>query len=113
MKTSRRKFLLDSAKACIAFTIVPRFVLGGKGYLAPSDKINLGFIGTGKQGRGLMKSFADKAQVVAGSDVDSKKLALFQSLTETAYAAMADKASYKGFKGYGDFNEILHRKDID
>jgi predicted dehydrogenase len=112
-KNSRRKFIADAAKVTLAFTIVPRFVLGGKGYLAPSDKINLGFIGTGKHGRGLMKSFADKAQIVAGSDVDTKKLALFQSLTEKAYAAAADQTSYKGFKGYADFNEILHRKDID
>jgi hypothetical protein len=55
---NRRKFITTSAKAFAAFTIVPRFVLGGKMpdgtlYTAPSDMINLGFIGTGKQGRGL------------------------------------------------------------
>jgi len=113
MKNNRRKFLTDAAKATLAFTIVPRFVLGGKGYLAPSDKINLGFIGTGKQGRGLLHSFADKAQVLAGADADTKKLALFQSLAEKAYAAASDKPAYKGFKGYTDFRELLHRKDID
>ena len=113
MKNNRRKFLTDAAKATVAFTIVPRFVLGGKGYIAPSDKINLGFIGTGKQGRGLMNAFADKAQVIAGADADSQKLSLFQSLTEKKYAGIADKIAYKGFKGYADFQEILHRKDID
>ena len=113
MKNNRRKFLTDAAKATIAFTIVPRFVLGGKGYTAPSDKINLGFIGTGKQGRGLMNAFADKAQVIAGSDADSQKLSLFQSLTEKKYAVLADKITYKGFKGYANFQEILRRKDID
>jgi predicted dehydrogenase len=113
MKNSRRKFLTDTAKATLAFTIVPRFVLGGKGYLPPSDKINLGFIGTGKQGRGLLHSFSDKAQVVAGADADSKKLALFQSLAEKAYADAAGKSEYKGFKGYADFTELLQRKDID
>jgi predicted dehydrogenase len=113
MKKSRREFLADSAKATLAFTIVPRFVLGGKGYSAPSDRINLGFIGTGKQGRILMSYFANKAQIIAGSDVDTKKLALFQSLTEKAYAAAAGTTSYKGFKGYADFRELLHQKDID
>lgn len=34
----------------MAFTIVPRHVLGGTGYVAPSDKITLGYIGTGTQG---------------------------------------------------------------
>jgi predicted dehydrogenase len=113
MKKSRRKFLVDGAKATVAFTIVPRFVLGGKGYNAPSDRINLGFIGTGKQGRILMQYFADKAQIIAGSDVDVKKLALFQSLTEKAYANATGATSYKGFKGYADFRELLHQKDID
>jgi len=113
MKNNRRKFLADAAKVTLAFTIVPRFVLGGKGYLPPSDRINLGFIGTGKQGRGLLHSFADKAQVVAGADADRQKLALFQSLAEKAYAAATDKPVYKGFKGYADFRELLQRKDID
>ncbi len=113
MKNSRRKFLTNSIKAGIAFTIVPRFVLGGRGYVAPSDKLNLGFIGTGKQARGLLHSFADKAQVIAGSDVDKKKLALFQSLAEKSYAAATQSNAYKGFKGYADFKEMLERKDID
>src|ERR1700712_715290 len=113
MKHNRRKFLADAAKATLAFTIVPRFVLGGKGYLPPSDRINLGFIGTGKQARGLLHSFSDKAQIVAGADADTKKLALFQSLAEKAYATAAGKSEYKGFKGYADFTELLQRKDID
>lgn len=113
MKNNRRKFIADSAKAVLAFTIVPRFVLGGNGYTPPSDRLQLGFIGTGKQGRGLLNSFADKAQVIAGADADTKKLALFQSLTEKAYAASSGKTGYKGFKGYADFRELLQRKDID
>ncbi|HTE11006.1 MAG TPA: Gfo/Idh/MocA family oxidoreductase [Chitinophagaceae bacterium] len=112
-KNDRRKFLADAAKATLVFTIVPRFVLGGKGYRAPSDQINLGFIGTGKQGRGLLNSFADKTQIIAGADADSKKLSLFQSLAEKKYAALTGKSEYRGFKGYADFQEILQRKDID
>jgi len=33
-----------------AFTLVPRHVLGGRGYVAPSDKITLASIGMGRQG---------------------------------------------------------------
>ncbi|MEO5682317.1 MAG: Gfo/Idh/MocA family oxidoreductase [Chitinophagaceae bacterium] len=112
-KNSRRKFLTDAVKTTMAFTIVPRFVLGGKGYLSPSDRINLGFIGTGKQGRGLLKSFADKAQIVAGADVDTKKLELFQTLLQKTYATATGKNDYTGFKSYADFRELLQRKDID
>ncbi|MBN2287936.1 MAG: Gfo/Idh/MocA family oxidoreductase [Candidatus Glassbacteria bacterium] len=48
-KITRRRFL-GSAAAAAAFTVVPRHVLGGPGHIAPSDKINLGYIGLGTQG---------------------------------------------------------------
>ncbi len=111
--TGRRSFLKTTAKASIAFTIIPRFILGGKGYLPPSDKIVLGFIGTGKQARGLVKNFGSRAQVVAGADVDSQKLALFKQITDKIYADTTPKTSYAGLKTYPDFSDILQRKDID
>jgi predicted dehydrogenase len=46
---SRRKFMLASGAAA-AFTIVPRHVLGGPGYVPPSEKITLAYIGCGTQG---------------------------------------------------------------
>ena len=46
---NRRKFL-GSAAAAFAFTVVPRHVLGGPKYVAPSDKLNIGYIGCGTQG---------------------------------------------------------------
>jgi predicted dehydrogenase len=49
---TRRSFLGTTATAAAAFTIVPRFVLGGKGYTAPSDTINVAGIGVGSQGGG-------------------------------------------------------------
>ena len=66
---NRRKFL-GSAGAAVAFTVVPRHVLGGPGYVAPSDKINLGYIGLGTQGlrelTGLLPN--PEIQVVAACD---------------------------------------------
>jgi hypothetical protein len=45
----RREFLA-SAAAGLALTIVPRHVLGGPGYTAPSDRLTLAYIGCGTQG---------------------------------------------------------------
>jgi predicted dehydrogenase len=109
---SRRNFVKNTLAASVGVMIIPRFVMG-RGYLAPSDRINIGFIGTGKQARGLVKGFATKAQVLAGADVDSKKLALFQQITEKLYADVKEKTDYKGFTPYADFRQLLERKDID
>ena len=51
-KTSldRRKFVEIVAASAIGFTIVPRHVLGGKNYIAPSDVITLAYVGIGTQG---------------------------------------------------------------
>ena len=46
----RRRFLERAAGAAAAFTIVPRHVLGGPQFVAPSDKVNLAYIGLGTQG---------------------------------------------------------------
>ena len=48
-KMNRRTFL-ETSSAAMAATIVPRYVLGGPNYVAPSDKVNIGYIGTGTQG---------------------------------------------------------------
>ena len=47
---SRRKFIATSGAAAAAFTIVPRHVLGGAGFVAPSEKITVAHIGCGTQG---------------------------------------------------------------
>jgi len=54
---TRRKFLGGAATTVAGFTIVPRHVLGGAGYIAPSDKVNIGFIGVGAQGLRVMLEF--------------------------------------------------------
>jgi hypothetical protein len=46
---SRRKFIQSASTASMAFTIVPRNVLGA-GFIAPSDQLTLGYIGCGTQG---------------------------------------------------------------
>jgi len=49
-KINRREFMGSAAAASLALTVVPRHVLGGPLFIAPSDKITLGYIGCGTQG---------------------------------------------------------------
>lgn len=48
---SRREFIKTSTLSAAGFMIVPRHVLGGNGFVAPSDKVNVGIIGAGGKGR--------------------------------------------------------------
>src|SRR5215831_11253421 len=68
---SRRDFVSQSAAAAIGLTIVPRRVLGGAGYVPPSDKVNVAFIGVGAQGLRVMLRFLREPDVqgVAVCDV--------------------------------------------
>ena len=68
---SRRRFLGQTAAAAVGFTIVPRRVMGGPGYIPPSDKVNLAFIGVGAQGLRVMLHFLSQPDVqgVAVCDV--------------------------------------------
>ncbi|HTF28605.1 MAG TPA: Gfo/Idh/MocA family oxidoreductase, partial [Flavitalea sp.] len=111
---SRRKFL-GQAAVISTFMIVPRYVLGGKGYTAPSDKINIGFIGLGRQGNGLSNNFMniEDVQVVAASDVYAIKRNNFIAKTNKFYAEKSGQSSYAGCKGYNDFRELLAVKDIN
>lgn len=111
---SRRKFI-GSAAALSAFFIVPRHVLGGVGYLAPSDKITLGWIGAGRQALNLQKSFfnAGGSQILAVTDVYKTKADNFVNITNKFYADAAQQNSYKGCTPYNNFMEMLERKDID
>lgn len=67
---SRRQFMLAGGAAATAFTIVPRHVLGGAGFVAPSEKITLAYIGCGTQGlREMIRMLANTdIQIVAVCD---------------------------------------------
>ncbi len=65
----RRKFI-SSTVAAAGLTIIPRHVLGGAGYIAPSERINLACIGNGTQGTRVMLQLLklSDAQVVSVAD---------------------------------------------
>jgi predicted dehydrogenase len=66
---SRRRFIATTS-AAVAATIVPRHVLGGPGFVAPSDKVNVALVGAGGQGRTNLRAlFQEKdCQVIAIAD---------------------------------------------
>lgn len=111
---SRRKFI-ENAAALSAFFIVPRFVLGGKGYTAPSDMITLGYIGAGRQAVSLQKSFLNtgEAKIIASCDVYKPKVDSFVKQVNTFYADKAGQTKYDGCRSYSNFMELLDQKDID
>jgi predicted dehydrogenase len=111
---SRRQFI-GKASVASAFMIIPRFVLGGKGYTAPSDLITLGFIGTGKQAGGLQGAFlkTNEAKIVAAADVYGAKLKSFADKVNQFYAAQAGQSQYAGCAMHADFRDVLSRKDVD
>ncbi len=71
---SRRKFLRQSGATAIGLTVVPRHVLGGAGYVPPSDKINIAFIGVGAQGLRVMLHFLKEPDVQGVAVCDPNKI---------------------------------------
>ena len=74
---NRRNFLKTAGLAAAAVTIVPRHVLGGKGFLAPSDMLNVAGIGAGGKGESDIANFAKsgKANIAFLCDVDDRRAA--------------------------------------
>ena len=111
---NRRDFIGKSALGAGAVTFIPRHVMGGTGFLTPGDRINLGFIGTGKQSLGLMRSITGcpETMVLAACDVDQKKLARFKDLAEKVNAEKL-QGGKQPVDTYENYRELLERKDID
>ncbi len=97
--STRRSFLKKTGAAVLAFTIVPRRVLGGKGYTPPSDQLTKGIIGVGGMGKGHFNY--EGTRLLAVCDVDRKHLEEAVALAKGNVAA------------YHDFRELLARPDID
>jgi predicted dehydrogenase len=100
----RRTFLKGSALAAAGASVVPRHVLGGPGYQAPSDTLNVAGIGVGGRGASNMNALTDET-IVAVCDVDFDRVD--QSL-RNGEGAVADqyqalKAAYDEAARYHDF----------
>lgn len=114
-KQSRRTFLSDSLKATaiLAFpSIVPISVFGKN---APSNRINVAAIGTGRISRihdmpGVWRH--DYAQIMAVCDLDAKRATEGKTLVNEYYTKR-DNKPFDGVKLYTDYRELLQNKDID
>ncbi len=101
----RRDFLKATLFSAAAFTIVPRHVLGGPGFTAPSDVLTRAVIGTGGMGMGHVTELNQSCKLLALCDVDQKHL---DHALDTVR-----KTGNQDVKGYRDFREVIARKDID
>ncbi len=75
--TSRRDFLKTGMLAAAGFMIVPRYVLGGRGYVAPSDRLVIAGVGAGGKGETDISNFykSGKAEIGYLCDVDDRRAA--------------------------------------
>ncbi|TDH26994.1 Gfo/Idh/MocA family oxidoreductase [Segetibacter sp. 3557_3] len=116
---SRRHFLNNSVKAVLGTSlavgfpaIVPATVFGKR---APSNRINIGAIGTGRISRihdlpGVWQH--DYAQVIAVCDFDKKRAQEGKELVNEYYTKR-DGKPYDGVRVYHDYRELLKNKDVD
>ena len=103
-KKSRRNFIKKSSLIGSGIFIVPRNVLGGVGFVAPSDQINIAAIGAGGKGSDIRESWASKERVVALCDVHPLG----------KHGVIQSRKKYPNAKFYVDFNELLDKeKDLD
>jgi predicted dehydrogenase len=115
----RRRFLASAgtlaaaAGASAAFpAIVPATVFGQN---APSNRINVGAIGTGRISRahdlpGIWKH--EHARIMAVCDLDSTRVADARALVNGFYSKQSGKP-YDGVTAYTDFRELLANRDVD
>lgn len=112
----RRNFIkrtgLTAAGAVIIPTIIPSTVIGKT---APSNQINVGMVGTGRQAvnanlkNGFLK--LNHCRVIAVNDVDSWRMTNSEKVINDAYSSAGKK--YKGVKKYDDYRDLINNKDVD
>src|SRR5258708_36528375 len=102
------KGAIGAGAGAAIFNVVPASALGLGGHVAPSNRIVMGCIGLGGQGSGNMGTFLNMpdTQIVAVCDVDKNHLAGAKKTVDQHY-------SNKSCSAYGDFRELLSRKDPD
>src|SRR5271155_5750676 len=89
---SRRTFVATTGALALNFMVVPRHVLGGVGYLAPSERVNIAGIGAGGMGGGDIATVARLgANIVALCDVDDQRAA-------GSFQAFPHARRYKDFR---------------
>jgi predicted dehydrogenase len=119
-KVTRRKFVADAGKIGLGVMIVPRHVLGGVGYQAPSDTLNFAVIGFGGMGSENALELAKTENLVAFADVDFRyseaKVAekLKDGQKKDRPEGITLKQKFDKAARYSDYREMLDKqKNID
>lgn len=115
---TRRDFLKGAAVSTAGVvlagpTIIPSTVWGAN---APSNRIAIGMIGTGRQATYVnLKPFlhSPETQVIAVCDVDSWRLENARRIVENYYNSKRATGKFEGCAAYKDFRYIIAREDID
>ncbi len=96
---SRRSFLKNTITATAAFYILPRHVLGGTGFIAPSDRLTVAGIGAGGKGESDINEFfkSGKADIAFLCDVDERQ-------------AAKTRERFPKAKFYKDYREMLEKE---
>ena len=94
---SRRAFAAGAA-----FTIVPRHVLGGAGYVPPSDKINFASIGLGRQGMAITMDLLQRPEIQVVAVCDCNKGSLeYAEYGKNALLNSARRLLGAGYENWG------------
>lgn len=116
MAITRRTFATRAATAAgaLAFpAIVPRSVFGA---FAPSNRIEVAMLGTGRQAmKPNLPQFLSmpEVQVVAVCDVDAWRMEQARVAVEAAYGSETRSGTYAGCATFRDFRDVLARSSID
>lgn len=126
--STRRQFLTRTSTAVSSFLLLPRYVLGGAKFVAPSDKLNVAIIGTGGRGTENMKELIRQkdVQVMALCDVtEEADYSRFyyggkagrgpaKETLDLRYSSDKATADYKPCTVHVDFRKMLDaEKNID
>jgi predicted dehydrogenase len=107
----RRRFVKHTAIGTAGFMIVPRYVLGGPGFTAPSDQVRIATIGSGGKGH------SDTLRAVGHKEDDPKKdLERITALCDVDFKNASKLfKTYDKTPKYKDFRKMLdkHHKQID
>lgn len=126
--TNRRSFLKKTGIAVssmfVAPIIIPASALGKNGYVAPSDRINLAFIGAGNQAENDVRGFLkdERVQITTICDVNKISTGYWEGkiggreyimkMVDDFYSEKNGK-KYKSSKGFVDFRDVINLKDVD
>ena len=125
---NRRNFLKNygtlAAGTILIPTIIPACARGKNGHIAPSDRINMAFIGAGNQAGNDLKQFLNdkRVQITTVCDVNKESSGYWNGkiagrdfitrLVNESYSEQYGK-KYNGCKGLTDFREVIQDKEID